>query len=144
MKTVEKSINGESYEITPFMGLHGWKLQAKLAKILAPSIRDALGALPKGKVNDLMKTEIDTGALGGAIGSFLDAIATDDPNGELVAELLSQTQRNGVLLGKNVINDVYAANYSEMVKALIAVVTANDFFGVSSFGLGEAMQKIAV
>jgi len=132
---ITKTIDGNEYEIKPFLGMHGWRMQVKLGKMIGPAVKDAVGALPKGKIDAILKSEIDPAMIGGAVSSFIDALAENDPEGAFAAKLLSQTQRNGRLLSENEINKAYAANYPEMVKALIAVVVANNFFGVGSFGL---------
>lgn len=143
IEPVKKSIDGQEYEIAPFLGMHGWRLQMRLSKMVGPSIRDGLAALSNKGVQSIMDAQIDGSALGGAVASFMDAIADNDPRGELMAELLSQTQRNGRLLTENNINEVYSANYAEMIKAVIAVINANDFFGIASFGLASGLEKVA-
>jgi len=143
IEPIKKTIDGNDYEIAPFLGMHGWRLQMRLSKLIGPSIRDGLSALSANGVKNLMDAEIDPSALGGAIAGFMDAIADKDPRGELLAELLSQTQRNGQLLSEHNINQVYAANYAEMIKAVVAVVNANNFFGIASFGLASGLEKIA-
>lgn len=142
-ENVTKTINGVEYEISPFMGMHGWRLQLRLAKLLGPSIKEGLAALPKGKVADMMNSEIDPAMLGGAVAAFMDALAEGDPQGKLVAELLSQTQRSGVLLSEQAINREYAGNYGEMIKALMAVIEANNFFSVRSIGILSALENMA-
>lgn len=134
-ENVEKTIDGHTYEISPFMGMRGWKIQMKLGKMIGPSIKEALGALPKGQLQNILEGEIDPAMFGGAITAFIDAVAEGDPDGKFVAELLSQTQRDGVVLSENQINKIYAANYIEMAKALVAVVVANGFFGLGDTGL---------
>lgn len=137
---VQKDINGHAYEIKPFNGMTGWRMQARLGKMIGPAIREALGALPKGKVENLMSSKIDPAMFGGAAAAFVDAIATQDPDGKFAAELLSYTTRDGVPVN---ISEHYAANYAEMFKALIAVVQANDFFGIGSFGFQGALETAA-
>jgi hypothetical protein len=134
-ETITKEINGNSYEIAPFLGMTGWRYQLRLGKMIGPALKDAIGALPKGKIDDLLKADIDLSAMGGAIAAFVDAVAEGDKDGKFVAQLLSQTQRNGVALSESEINRAYAANYGEMMQALVAVVVANGFFGVGNIGL---------
>lgn len=138
---VIKEIDGHEYEIAPFLGMRGWQMQMKLGKMIGPALKEAIGALPKGKVQNLMSAEIDPAMIGGAVTSFVDALATNDPEGKFAAQLLSQTQRDGVALSESTINKVYAANYGEMFKALIAVVVANGFFGLGDTGL-DALQGL--
>lgn len=147
METIKKEITdaeGQShnYEIYKFTGLQGWNYQIRLGKILAPAIKEALSALPKGKLDKLLTGDIDPKLFGGAIDSFINALATNDPKGDFVTELLQNTLRDGNKLNTIEINTVYAGNYLEMMKAVIAVISANGFFGLSNFGsLGDLINK---
>lgn len=147
METIKKTItdaDGQSheYEIYKFTGLQGWNYQIRLGKILAPAIKEALSALPKGKLDKLLTGDIDPKLFGGAIDSFINALAINDAKGDFVAELLQNTLRDGNKLSTIEINTVYAGNYLEMMKAVIAVISANSFFGLSNFGsLGDLINK---
>ena len=147
MESIKKTItdaDGQSheYEIYKFTGLQGWNYQIRLGKILAPAIKEALSALPRGKLDKLLTGDIDPKLFGGAIDSFINALATNDPKGEFVAELLQNTLRDEKKLITIEINTVYAGNYLEMMKAVIAVISANSFFGLSNFGnLGDLINK---
>ena len=133
-------IDGNEYEIAPFLGLYGWKIQVRLGKMLAPAIKEAIAGLDPKKGLD---GEVNLSQMGGAISTLLEAISANDPNGDFVAELLSQTTRNGAILNKNTINSAYQANYLEMGKALIEVIKANNFFGIASSGVASAVSKMA-
>lgn len=147
METIKKEITdaegqSHSYEIYKFTGLQGWNYQIRLGKILAPAIKEALSALPKGKLDKLLTGDIDPKLFGGAIDSFINALATNDAKGDFVAELLQNTLRDGNKLNTIEINTAYAGNYLEMIKAVIAVISANGFFGLSNFGsLGDLINK---
>lgn len=143
MEPYRKTIKGHDYEVTPFMGIQGWRLQLKLAKIIGPTIREGLAALPKGEISSILDGEVNVSALGGAVAGFIQAVTEADPNGDLVTQMLSTSQRDGQLLTEGAINKCYAANYGELILALLAVVEANDFFGIASFGLGEGLAKLA-
>ena len=146
MESIKKTItdaDGQSheYEIFKFTGLQGWNYQIRLGKILAPAIKEALSALPKGKLDKLLTGDIDPKLFGGAIDSFINALATNDPKGEFISELLQNTLRDGNKLNTIEINTVYAGNYLEMMKAVIAVISSNGFFGVTSLSLGN-LEKL--
>ena len=147
MESIKKTITDadrqpHEYEIFKFTGLQGWNYQIRLGKILAPAIKEALSALPKGKLDKLLTGDIDPKLFGGAIDSFINALATNDPKGEFVAELLQNTLRDGNKLSTIEINTAYAGNYLEMMKAVIAVISSNGFFGLSNFGnLGDLINK---
>ena len=142
METIKKEITdaegqSHSYEIYKFTGLQGWNYQIRLGKILAPAIKEALSALPKGKLDKLLTGDIDPKLFGGAIDSFINALAINDPKGEFVAQLLENTLRDEKKLTTIEINTVYAGNYLEMMKAVIAVISSNGFFGLTSLSLGN-------
>lgn len=147
METIKKTIidaDGQSheYEIYKFTGLQGWNYQIRLGKILAPAIKEALSALPKGKLDKLLTGDIDPKLFGGAIDSFINALATNDAKGEFVAQLLENTLRDEKKLNINEINMVYAGNYIELIKAVLAVISANNFFGISnSLSLDNLLSK---
>lgn len=146
METIKKEITdsegkSHNYEIYKFTGLQGWNYQIRLGKILAPAIKEALSALPKGKLDKLLTGDIDPKLFGGAIDSFINALSTNDPKGDFVAELLQNTLRDGNKLSTIEINTVYAGNYLEMMKAVIAVISANGFFGLTSLSLGN-LEKL--
>lgn len=142
-ETVKKQIDGNDYEIAPFLGMHGWRLQMRLGKMLGPSIKAVIGGLPAGQVASIMQANVDPAMIGNGVAAFIDALTENDPDGKLVEQLLSQTQRNGVLLSQHEINKVFAANYGEMMKAVIAVVVANGFFGLSATGLDMVQGLMA-
>ncbi|MBT8411713.1 MAG: hypothetical protein KJP02_07950 [Octadecabacter sp.] len=135
MDSIEKEISGHTYVIKPFLGMTGWKYQMRLGKMIGPALKEVLGSLPKGDLNSILKGEIDPAMLGGGIAAFIDALSDADPDGKFAAQLLSFTTRDGIALSESEINRAYAANYGEMIQALIAVVTANGFFGLGDTGL---------
>ena len=147
METIKKEITdsegkSHNYEIYKFTGLQGWNYQIRLGKILAPAIKEALSALPKGKLDKLLTGDIDPKLFGGALDSFINALSDNDPRGEFISQLLENSHRDGVKLNQLTINTVYSGNYLEMMKAVIAVISANGFFGLSNFGnLGDLINK---
>ena len=140
-EAVRETIDGHEYTFHPFLGMQGWRLQIRLAKILGPSVKEALAALPDADLKSLMNTKIDLGAIGSAFCSAVDAIAEHDPQGELVAALLANTERDGKQLKPGVIDRAYSGNYVEMVKAIIGVIRANNFFGGAVGGWGNALGE---
>ena len=136
---VNETIDGHEYTFHPFLGMQGWRLQIRLAKILGPSVKEALAALPDdpADVKSLMNAKIDLSVAGSAVEKLTDALAEHDPEGQLVAALLANTERDGKQLKPGVIDRAYSGNYVEMVKAIIGVIRANSFFGMADIGLDE-------
>jgi hypothetical protein len=131
------------YEVNPFFATLGWRYQIKLGKMIAPAIKEALSALPKGSLDKILSGDIDPKIFGSAIESFMDSLAANDPKGEFMSELLSGTTRDGKQLSKLEIDMVYSSNYAELVNALITVVVGNGFFGIGvGGGLLKSIEKL--
>lgn len=126
-----KKIDGVEYEVTAFGARQGFRLQAAIAKIAAPAIKDLAAALPEG-MTDVMS--LDIGKLTPALGKLVESIVENDPKGDLIIELLERTQRDGVPIDDRQFDTVYAGNYAEMVKAVIFVIQVNRFFSMSGTG----------
>jgi hypothetical protein len=142
-EVVKREIDGNEYEIKPFLGMHGLRLQMRLGKILGPSIKEVIGGFPKEKVGNILDASIDPAMIGNGLSAFVTALTDNDPKGDMVVQLLAQTVRNGIPLNEHEINKVYAANYAEMFKAVFAVVIANGFFGISDTGLSTVQNVMA-
>ncbi|MBE0434622.1 MAG: hypothetical protein IBX56_02325 [Methylomicrobium sp.] len=137
---INKTIDGENYEIAPFAAVRGYRLQLRLGKIVGPAIRAALSG-SDGDINSIGDINLDAATIGALIGALIEELSVNDQNGELLIELFSQTQRNGILLTAPNIDKAYAANYVEMGKALFAIIQANNFFGAGVGGLASAISK---
>lgn len=119
-------INNVNYEITPFPGMQGWKIQLKLGKVLSPAFKSILE-----NENFL---ESDVSNLGCVLKDFLEQLYNFDPNGDFVLELLSKTQRENMLITRGLFDQVYSANYQELAKVLWEVVKTNGFFHLNAIG----------
>ena len=119
-------INNVNYEITPFPGMQGWKIQLKLGKVLSPAFKNILE-----NENFL---EQDVSNLGLVLKDFLEQLYNFDPNGDFVLELLSKTQRENMLITRGIFDQVYSANYVELSKVLWEVIKTNGFFSLNAIG----------
>lgn len=126
-----KKIDGVEYEVTAFGARQGFRLQAAIAKIAAPSLKDLASAFPSGITTAM---DLDVAAIAPALGKLVEALVDNDPNGDLILELLERTQRAGVPIDARQFDEVYSGNYAEMVKAVIFVVQVNRFFTISGTG----------
>jgi len=129
LKRSEKTIDGAKYEVTAFGARQGYRLQARLASIIAPALKGIVASLKGG-----LDAEIDLAEAGAGAASLVAGLIGVDPDGKLIVEMFERTQRDGRVLTEAAIDDVYSANYGEMVKALAFVVEANDFFAIASSG----------
>lgn len=138
LKRSEKTIGGAKYEVTAFGARQGYRLQSRIAAIFAPALKEMAGGLKGG-----LDAEIDLAAFGGGAAALVAKLVDMDPDGKLIVELFERTQRDGRVLNEVAIDDVFAANYGEMIKALIFVIEVNDFFAAASSGRLTALAGLA-
>lgn len=115
LQKIERTIEDQAYETTQFAAMKGMRLAVKLAKTFGGGIGEAAA----GGVESVM--DMDVAKVVQAIVANLDEESTPT----LILDLLSTTSRNGVLLNKEAIDKVYAANYGELFKALQFVLEVN-------------------
>lgn len=119
-------INNTNYEITPFPGMQGWKIQLKLGKVLSPAFKSIL------ENENFLESKASN--LGLILKDFLEQLYNFDPNGDFVLELLSKTQRENMLVTRGLFDQVYSANYTELAKVLWEVIKTNGFFQLNDIG----------
>lgn len=117
-KTIEGMVDAAQasviYKCTQFPAMTGMRLAVKLAKTFG----GGLGAV-SGDIASVM--DMDVSKVVNGILENLD----EEKTPQLISELLSKTERNGVFLTTDVIDKVYAANYGELFKALQFVLEVN-------------------
>lgn len=129
-----KDIDGVTYKVTPFGARQGFRLQRDLARIAKPALEKIIGATYTSGKNEVSITDVDVAQLTPAIGLLVDSLYEVDPNGKLLLELFERTLRDDMPVNDIRFDTIYAANYGEMVKALIFIIQANRFFMMSGTG----------
>ena len=127
----KRVINGHEWEIYPWDGMHGLRMQARLAKLIGPAIGQAGGA----DKQSLM--EMDVGAVIGALVERVDAQETP----QLIRDMLHGTSVDGqdVSMDK-FFNEHFAGNYAELYEGLAHIVRVNfgDLFTMAA-SIGSSM-----
>lgn len=133
-ETERTAINGHDWEVTPWDGMHGVRLQARIARLVGP----ALGAM--GDAGSFL--ESDVGAVVSALADRIDE--KDTP--QLIRDLLHGSFVDGkdVTIDR-VFNEHFAANYAELYQGLAFILRVNfgDLFQLAAAigGPGVAASK---
>lgn len=140
LKTIEKTIGSHDVKITQFAAIRGFKLKARLAKILLPVLSPLAGnidAIALGR--DALANMDLSETLPKALMSLAETI-DEEKLLKLIQDLLSEVRLDGIEVLKN-FNEVFAANYNLMYQLVFEVVVANNFFDLS--GIGTLLEKPA-
>lgn len=129
-----KIINGHRWEVTPWPGMYGLKMQAKLAPlvsgVVAPMV-SAMGTAKQGAdpLDALMNMDVDS-----VVSTLLSHIdETQTP--QLIESMLYGSFVEGRdITSANVFNEHFQANYGELYKGLAFVVQVNmgDLFSMAA------------
>lgn len=107
-------INGHEWETVPWDGMHGIRMQARLAKIIGPALSNMSG------VDDLM--DADVGAIAGALFERLD----EKEAPQLVRDMLHGTSVEGKdPTMDRVFNEHFAGNYGELYQGIAHILKVN-------------------
>ena len=115
----EQTIQGHNYTVGSFPPLYNYQLFLKVSAILGECLGDVLD----GFFNK--ESEASYKSIGDAINKVLSSLYINDPDGKLVLELMSQTQRDGKLINKDTFNAFYTGNLGEFMEALLFTFKAH-------------------
>ncbi len=112
--TESKTINGNEWEVTAWDGMHGLKMQARIAKLIGPALGKANGG------SDLM--DMDVTSIIGAVVERIDERETP----QLIRDMLHGTFVEGKDATQDrFFNEHFAANFGELYQGLIFVAQVN-------------------
>lgn len=122
VQTIEKVINDHQVKIVQFYGVRGFKIKAKLYKLVLPLLTTVLGS---GGLNQ----EIDSSKLTGLFNSL-------DPDHlfTLLLELLSGVFVDGQMVDQKKFDELFIANYKFAYQLAFEVIQANGFFDFGDIG----------
>lgn len=123
------------YLVTQFVASEGFRLQARLSKLVAPLMSgiklEINGGLESAEI------ALDTAAIVECLLGQLD----DAQLLGLVMALFKSTRRDGQEMDKAMFDGAYAGNYGEMAAALGFIIEANGFFGLGGGG-GNLLSRL--
>jgi len=127
----KRMINSHEWETSPWDGMHGLRMQARLAKLIGPAIGQAGGA------DQQALMEMDVGAVVGALVERVD----DKETPQLIRDMLHGTSVDGQDITMDaVFNQHFAGNYAELYEGLAHIVRVNfgDLFTMAA-SIGSSM-----
>lgn len=136
----ERDINGTPYKVTVFPGRKGFKLQARLAKFVAPLLAGV--SVKPSDGGGLLDANLTFD--GSQVVNTLLANLHEDAALKLVMDLLETTFRNERQLDGNGFDDAFAQNYGELAQVVTFTIEANGFFGLGLEGGGLSWLVEAV
>lgn len=142
IQTKEKTIDGKLIAVTQFPARHGFKIKARLAKLLGPALASAAAAVQGGNKGSLLEADVDIAALGAAVSTLVASLDSDSTL-DLVMGMLTSTRMDGKEVTDSVFDMEFAGNYATLYKVLAFVVEVNygDFFGKG--GIGNLVDKVS-
>ncbi|TQE99500.1 MAG: hypothetical protein FKY71_08315 [Spiribacter salinus] len=133
-EATKKIINGHEWETYPWDGMHGLRMQARLAKVIGPALNKMAG------VENLM--DADVGGIAAALFERMDERETP----QLIRDMLHGTSVDGKdPTMDSVFNAHFAANYGELYQGVAHILQVNfgDLFtmaGAIGVRMGGANQ----
>jgi hypothetical protein len=115
----KKIINGHEWEVYPWDGMHGLRMQARLSKVIGPVVGQVVGSN-----QEIMDADVSAIA-----NTLIDRIDNDTP--QLIRDMLYGAFVDGKDISQDrVFNEHFAANFAELYKGLAFILEVNfgDFF----------------
>ena len=108
MANTKKNIRGHEYEIMALPAMHNYTLFLKFSSVVGDALKSIFGVADNSGF----------ASLGEGVGLVLKALYANDPKGDLMLEIMSQTTRDGVAINKSTFDKFYTGNIEEMTEAL--------------------------
>ena len=143
INTVEKVIDGHEIKINQFHAIRGFKMKARLMKLILPVLSPLLGGLDLKKGKDLLDGNIDIqSALPKAIVALSENL-DEDIFFNLLIDLFSATFVDSRELNKKSFDELFIGDYFLVYKIAYEVIMANGFFGKGGIGtiLGSVTEN---
>ncbi len=112
---VIKTINGQSYEFGYLPAMYNTNLFIKFTSIIGGSLSKFFGAM----------NSSDLSLIGEGISKIMSSIHVNDPDGNIILEIMNQTTRNGIAINKETFNQFYTGNINEMMQALFEAMVVH-------------------
>lgn len=134
LKSFEKKIDGHSVKTIAFAGREGFKIKAKLFKLIGPSL-SSLGSIAPNR-SGILNAEIKASTLGEMLSKLLEGIDEGDTL-SFVFRLLAFTEVDGrPAWNETVFDEMFSGKFKLLYSILWFVLESNygDFFGAGGIG----------
>jgi len=145
VETQTKQIGGVRYDVSPFPGRKGLRLQYRLLKVIGTPISVLFGAA-KGvtglKDESVLDKEVNPEVFGKAIEMLFKALSEIEFEA-LILELLSSTRKDNVEITPNTFDVAFAGDYGQLFEVLAYVLEVNYKSFLDRIGIGKLFAKEA-
>lgn len=119
-------INGHKYEIFYLPVISNINLFNEFMSTVGDSFNGFLSSIeslimPDNNSKSLTNIDINLGEIGDGMNKLFKSLHKNDPSGELILKILSQTTRDGVAINKNTIDNFFKGNIKELMQVLTEV-----------------------
>jgi hypothetical protein len=135
VKTIEKEIDGHNIKIVQFHAVRGFKIKARLYKVVIPVLSSLVDLKDLKTDKNLLDANIDFSRAFVSLGAVLDP----DVLFSLLSDLLSGAFIDGQMIDEKVFNETFIGNYNLAYKIAYEVIQANGFFDLG--GIGNLMKN---
>jgi hypothetical protein len=132
-ETVKTKINDHDYEISYLPAFYNYRLWLKFTSYIGSSFSDFLNI-----------SEGNGAPLGEGFNKLVSSLYVNDPRGEIIINILSQTKRDGVPITSENFDRFYTGNIGEMMEALVHSIKVHFtpfFTPLSLFGNQEKQEQ---
>ncbi|MDC7234577.1 MAG: hypothetical protein PQJ58_15205 [Spirochaetales bacterium] len=151
MSRQKKRIDGEVYQVTPFQGREAFKIQMKLARLIAPLVGLMAGMFSGMDLKKIEKlSELDIDIDGESLSKVLDALFSKYSDEELLDLLILLFEKvekgeddKKIFITAEAFDTIFAQNLVTAFKVAFFVIQVNypDFFGLAAL-IGKETTEI--
>lgn len=146
VKSIEKVLDGHEIKIVQFHAVRGFKVKARLFKLILPILSPLIGSVDIKNINasSIIDKDIDLQKVLPQAFSSLSESIDEETLFKLLLDLLQSTWVDGKEVNEQRFNELFIANYTLAYKLAYEVVMANHFFdfgGITNLLKTQAEEK---
>lgn len=130
VQTVEKEVNGHAVKIVQFHAVRGFKIKAKLFKLILPVLSSVINPKDLMSGKNVMDNDIN---LSRAFETLALSI-NEESLFSLLLELLSGVFVDGINIDQKKFDELFIADYTFAYKLAYEAIKANNFFDFGDIG----------
>jgi hypothetical protein len=136
VKSIEKVVDEHEIKIVQFHAIMGFKVKARLLKLILPVLSPALGSidLTSANLSSMMEKDIKIDEMLPKALLGLAEVIDAEVLSKLLLDLLQSTWVDGKQINKDTFNELFIANYNLAYKLAYEVIIANNFFEIGGIG----------
>ena len=147
IETRELTIDNCEVKIVQFKAGRGFKIKARLVKLLLPVLSSLVPAVVSFIKTGRADAGIDSVNIDKELPEAIKTLSTTlepDQFFRLVLDVLSGTFINGQMVDERFFDDFFVGNYSMIYRLMFEVIKVNNFFDLGGFGISLPKLQAAM